>query len=155
MNIQGKTWYFDSICLLFRVILGGIFFYAGSVKILDPQGFAQAVYNYHLLAGWAINPLAIVLPWIEVIAGAGLVLGVFIHGGSLVISGMLAMFACALGFNLVRGLDISCGCFSTAHNAAPITWMYLVRDLLLMCMGICVFYFDSGRYAFKNMIQRQ
>jgi putative oxidoreductase len=141
------------LSLLFRLILGVIFVYAGLVKIADPLGFALALYNYHILPGWMINPLAICLPWIEVMVGAGLIAGIMISGGALVVSGMLVVFAVAIGIGLIRGLDITCGCFSTSVGAEPITWLYVARDLLLLGMGIHILLFDQGYASLARLIQ--
>jgi putative oxidoreductase len=141
------------LSLLSRLFLGAIFVYAGLVKIADPLGFAHALYNYHILPAWMINPLAICLPWVEVIIGTALLAGIMIPGGALVVSGMLALFAVALGISLIRGLDIACGCFSTSATAAPITWLYVVRDLALLGMGIHILLFDQGYASLTRLIQ--
>jgi putative oxidoreductase len=143
------------LSLLFRLILGVIFVYAGLVKIADPLGFAHVLYNYHILPGWMINPLAICLPWIEVMAGAGLLAGIMIPGGALVVSGMLAIFAVVIGISLIRGLGIACGCFSTSASAEPISWLYVARDLLLLGMGIHIFLFDQGYASLARLIRTQ
>ncbi|HEX9949643.1 MAG TPA: MauE/DoxX family redox-associated membrane protein [Thermodesulfobacteriota bacterium] len=141
------------LSLLFRWFLGTIFVYAGLVKIADPLGFALALYNYHILPSWTINPLAICLPWVEVIIGAGLLAGIMIPGGALVVSGMLAIFAVAIVVSLIRGLGIACGCFSTSVAAEPITWLYVVRDLLLLGMGVHILLFDKAYASLPRLIQ--
>ncbi|MCJ7664407.1 MAG: DoxX family membrane protein [Desulfobacterales bacterium] len=141
------------LSLIFRLILGVIFVYAGLIKITDPPGFAHALYNYHILPAWMINPLAICLPWVEVMAGAGLLAGIMIPGGALAVSGMLAVFAVVLGISLMRGLDVACGCFSTSSLAEPITWLYLARDLILLGMGIHILLFDQGSASLARLIQ--
>jgi putative oxidoreductase len=141
------------LSLLFRWFLGVLFFYAGFIKIVDPAGFALALYNYHILPGWMINPLAICLPWVEVMVGVSLLAGVMLLGGALVVSGMLAIFAVAIGISLIRGLDIACGCFSTSAGAEPITWLYVVRDLLLLGMGVHILFFDQRYASLARLIQ--
>jgi len=145
----------DILSFSFRVILGVIFLYAGIVKILDPGGFAQSIYNYQILPGRLINAVAIVLPWVEVLAGAGLVAGILIPGASLIVTGLLFVFFCALGISLMRGLDISCGCFSTLDKADPVTWMYLFRDGVLIGMGCFVFFFDQGCCSLGNLLRKR
>ena len=135
MKRQGMVTF---IVPVFRLVIGIIFLYAGAMKIADPAGFAQALYNYRLLPGWAINPLAITLPWVEGVAGASLLLGIRTLGGGVVASVLFAVFVAALGINLIRGLDISCGCFSAA---SPITWFHLAGDLLLL--GMCCLYLPA------------
>ena len=143
------------LSLLFRWCLGVIFVYAGLVKIADPQGFSHALYNYHILPAWLINPLAICLPWIEVLAGASLLVGIMISGGALVVSGMLAVFAVAIVVSLIRGLGITCGCFSTSASAEPITWLAVVRDLAFLGMGVHILFFDQGYVSLARLIQAQ
>jgi len=143
-----------AMSLLFRLLLGVIFLYAGIIKITDPLGFAQALYNYHILPGWMINPAAIILPWVELMVGASLLLGIWTQGGALLASGLLGIFACALIINLMRGLDTACGCFSTSTSAEPITWLYLVRDLTLLVMGIHVFLFDQGVASVERLFRK-
>jgi uncharacterized membrane protein YphA (DoxX/SURF4 family) len=142
------------VALLFRLALGAVFVYAGLVKGSDPQGFGQSIYNYQILPGWVITPMAILLPWVEVLVGASLLLGVLLRGGSLMASGLLAVFVIALIFNLARGLDIACGCFSTGSNEGAGTSIYLLRDLTLLAMGIHVFLLDQGLASFSRLAGR-
>jgi|Deesub1362A_J573_1020465.scaffolds.fasta_scaffold00270_4 uncharacterized membrane protein YphA (DoxX/SURF4 family) len=132
------------LALIFRLFLGGLFVYAGSIKVLDPGGFAQAVYNYRLLPGWAVNPVAIILPWVEIVTGTCLLLGIWIPGASLLASGLLSLFFLALTSSLARGLDIACGCFSTSRGSETVDIFYILRDLLLLGMAVWVFLFDRA-----------
>ena len=142
----------EKISLCFRMILGIIFFYAGLIKVMDPQGFALVVYNYHILPGFLINLTALILPWIEVIVGAALILGILVPGASLIVSSLLIVFLCAIAAALIRGLDVSCGCFNTSQDADPLTWMYLVRDTVLLAMAWFVFTYDQEHYGVANLI---
>ena len=133
--------------LICRLTLAIIFFYAGVEKILYPQEFAVAIYNYQLLPDYVINLLAIFLPWLEVLIAASLVIGIYTRGAALLSSLLFLIFATALTINLVRGLDISCGCFGA--SSGNISWFYLVRDLSLCCMSVFVLIYDRGwRYFF-------
>lgn len=144
----------DILSLCFRGILGCIFVYAGIIKILDPNGFALAVYNYHILPGCMINIVAVILPWVEVVTGSALLLGVMVSGASFVISFLLLIFFLALAVSLARGLDISCGCFSTSADADPITWMYLFRDVFLFAMACFVFTCDKGHCGLAAIVRK-
>ncbi len=70
-----------------------------------------------------------------------------------VASGMLAVFAVAIVVSLIRGLGITCGCFSTSAGAEPISWLYVVRDLLLLGMGVHILLFDQGYASLARLIQ--
>ncbi len=123
-----------------RWLLGAVFIYAASGKIADPAGFALSIANYQLLPAAWVNPLALFLPWLELICGLGLVTGVGRHGSSLMVVLMLAVFAVALGYSAYRGLDIHCGCFSTDGGGTPRLWLDLARDLVLLALALAVLY---------------
>lgn len=143
------------LSFIFRTALGVVFFYAGLVKSQDPGGFAQAIYNYRILPGWLINPVAVLLPWVEMVLGASLVLGIWVTGASLLASGFLGVFALALCLNLARGLDIECGCFSTGSSGPGNTLWYFLRDILLLAMAIEVVLFDREVGSVGRLIRRR
>jgi len=135
------------LALICRLTLAIIFFYAGIEKIIDPGDFAVAIYNYQLLPDCAINLSAIYLPWLEVLIAASLITGIFIRGAALISALLFLTFATALTINLVRGLNLSCGCFGA--SSGNISWLYPVRDLSLFCVSVFVLIYDRGwRYFF-------
>lgn len=115
-----------------RLAVGGVFLYAGALKLGDPGGFAQEIANYRLLPAALVGPVALALPGMEVAAGAALVTGVALRGGIVLIEAMLAVFVVGLVQAVGRGIDISCGCFGAASGERPIGWIEVVRDLVLM-----------------------
>ena len=99
--------------LLLRVVVGGIFLFAGAIKIADPAKFALAVGNYRVVPHVLTNLIAITLPWIELIAGAFVLVGIRLWAASTVIAGLTVLFFILISSALVRGLNIECGCFGT------------------------------------------
>jgi len=130
------------LALLCRLALGIVFFYAGIEKIIAPGEFAVAIYNYRLLPDWAVNVLAVFLPWLEVFVAAGLITGKCGRGSSLLSALLFLVFATGLTVSLIRGLDISCGCFGASK--ASINWLYLLRDGGLLIMSIFTLFADRG-----------
>ena len=126
-----------------RILLGAIFIYAGANKIIDPEGFARSIINYRILPLESINLLAIVIPWLELVGGGFLLLGLFTSGSALIIAFLTAIFLVALSSALIRGIDISCGCFSS-RSSNRINILYLFRDLTLFCFALVVL-FNSRR----------
>lgn len=118
-----------------RLILGVIFLIASADKIYHPSAFAQAIYNYQILPGSFINIGAIILPWLEVILGLFLIIGLWLPGTVVLTNLLLATFFGALVFNVARGLDVHCGCFSTSGEGTPATAWYLIRDAAFLLMG--------------------
>ncbi|MBC8432906.1 MAG: DoxX family membrane protein [Desulfobacterales bacterium] len=137
---ETKPWHLHRIfALLARLILGGIFIYASFDKILHPAAFAEAVYNYQVLPDGFINLTAIVLPWLELVLGSFLIIGFWLPG-TVVMSNLLLMtFTGALLFNMARGLDIGCGCFSTTTESAINLWTVL-RDTSFLIPAAYLFY---------------
>lgn len=142
-EIMVRTTALQASVAIVRTVLGIMFLYAGMTKIIDPAGFSLTVYNYHILPPSLVNITAIILPWIEVLAGTCLVLGLWIPGGALIVGVLLFIFTIALGFNLARGLDIACGCFSSSPTAERITWWYLLRDGSLLAAALGVLFWDA------------
>lgn len=97
--------------------LGGLLGYVGIAKLADPQGFAMELAGYRLLPAQANQTLAVILPWLELLCGAALVLGLWVRAAAMVSGALMLIFAAAVVTALARGLDISCGCFGTAHAA--------------------------------------
>jgi len=92
--------------LVCRWILGIVFIYASVYKIEMPLQFAKSIYNYQLIPDFAINAMAIFLPWIELFAGIGLIAGFFTPGSIRIIGGLLLIFMAAIIITLLRGIDI-------------------------------------------------
>jgi len=125
--------------LVARLVLGGVFIYASLDKIQHPELFAEAVYNYQLSPEVAVNLVALWLPWVELLSGGLLVLGVWVRGSSLILSGLMVVFLASLGINLARGLDIHCGCFTT-QGSDPLTIFTLLRDSLFLLLALFLFW---------------
>jgi len=117
-----------------RWVLGGIFVYAGAAKALDPAAFAEQIKNYHFAPWWAVHPTAIVLPWIELVAGLTLIGGIWVIEAVVVLSVLLGVFIVAAGSAMYRGLDIECGCFG---GEAKVGWSLIARNggLLVLAAG--------------------
>ena len=133
---------------LARLAVAGLFLAACVAKIRDPESFALAVHRYRILPEGLVNLMALLLPWIELTSGAA-VLAAPVRwraAGALIITGMLAVFTAAISLNLVRGIEASCGCFSTRADAAVSDAWNLVRNGALIWLALAVF-LDGFRRA--------
>jgi uncharacterized membrane protein YphA (DoxX/SURF4 family) len=126
----------DTIYLLLRVFMGLIFIWASWDKLLDPVAFARVVHNYQIIPSSMVNLVAIILPWIELTCGLLLILGLLTKGSIFIIDSLLFIFILALGFNLYRGFDISCGCFTLSAEAENTMLYTLIRDVALLIIGL-------------------
>ncbi|MFO7495996.1 MAG: cation diffusion facilitator family transporter [Desulfobacterales bacterium] len=121
-----------------RVFLGAVFLYASFDKILRPQAFAQAVYNYQVLPDGLVNLTALALPWLELLLGLGLISGAWVPGAAVMSAGLLTVFMGAMVFNQLRGLDVHCGCFSSDPGGGPAGPWTVVRDLSFWAVSVYV-----------------
>ena len=131
-----------AVGLVLRVYLGGVFIYASMHKINYPAEFAESIAAYQLVPYWALNPLALLLPWLELLGGVLLVLGVRTRAAAAAVGGMLAVFSLSVLVTLLRGIPVGCGCFSSVEE--PLGWDTLVRDLLWLAMAVRVYAWPSA-----------
>jgi len=118
-----------------RILLGAIFLYAAYDKILHPEAFSAIVQNYRILAPQLSNLAAIFLPWLEAVCGLALVAGILPRGAAAIATALMLVFIGALGFNLMRGLDVQCGCFSTSPAQGDVK-TDLVRDGAILILAV-------------------
>jgi putative oxidoreductase len=123
-----------------RLYIAGLFIYAGMYKINYAAEFAETIASYRLAPYWAVNFLAITMPWIELISGILLVCGIRVRSAIAVAGSLLVIFTLAIAINLIWQAPISCGCFHTLEDA--ISWKTLVRDLIWTAMAAQVFLYD-------------
>ncbi len=121
--------------LLLHFIFGGVFVYAGILKVADPMSFLDDVRSFDLIGDPFAAWLAMGLPWLEIFAGLAVMSGFLRSGGMLILNASLLIFLVAISISWWRGIDIRCGCFG--HSDATTSYRDLIlRDLLLLAVGI-------------------
>jgi uncharacterized membrane protein YphA (DoxX/SURF4 family) len=100
-----------------QFVLAAFFVVAGIAKMADPPAFAHEIHNYGLVPGRAVNAMALVLPWLEIIVGVALFLGIATRTSAKILGFLLIVFIAALSINLARGKAVDCGCFGTSAVA--------------------------------------
>jgi uncharacterized membrane protein YphA (DoxX/SURF4 family) len=128
------------LAFVFRVYVGGVFVYASMYKIIYAGEFADTIAGYQILPYWLVGLAAVALPWVELISGALLMLGVRSKSAAAAVGVMLVVFMVAIAVNLVRGTPIGCGCFHSAEE--EMSWVTLVRDMVWLLMTVHVYFFD-------------
>jgi putative oxidoreductase len=99
-----------------RVVFGGLFVISGALKALDPGAFLLNIRSFQMIDDPWAAVLALGLPWLEILAGAALVLGGLARGALLIFITSITIFLVALGRAWARGLDVTCGCFGNSGN---------------------------------------
>jgi uncharacterized membrane protein YphA (DoxX/SURF4 family) len=130
---------------LLALVVGLVFAYASLDKIWWPERFARIVYHYQVigpnavLPPWLPNLLAVVLPWVELLTGVALVVGLWRREAGLLTAVMLVVFIAAVGSTLVRGIDIeNCGCFSLDAQGRAAGLKLILQDLALLAGALVV-----------------
>jgi hypothetical protein len=135
----------DWLYTLCRWTLGGIYIYAGGTKLLEPEIFAVLIDAYGIVPEGLLMSVAIGLPFLEVIAGFGLLFD--IRGSLALMTGLLVLFMMVLGYGIWMGLDVDCGCFGPEDPEAGAFHglrLSLFRDLVMMA-GV-IFIYGWRRY---------
>ena len=140
-----------------QIALGAVFLAAAIPKIADPPAFAHMIYNYRLLPGVLVNALALVMPWVEFVVGLALVAGVWKREAALVAAALLVVFLGAIGWNLIRGHAIDCGCFdvrsagkSPEQLLSDMKWV-LLRDVGLLLLAAQILAATSPHVSARRM----
>jgi len=123
------------LATLARVACGAVFIYASYDKMSDPEKFGKLVAEYHVLPAVLVPLAAVVIPWLEFLTGICLAVGFRWREAALVFSALMGIYILSLGWNLIKGVEMNCGCFSL-DSTEKITWLTVGRDVLFLAMGL-------------------
>jgi len=126
------------LVLICRIFLGFLFIYASLEKILQPEEFAKQVGYYKALPFGLENLLAILLPWTELIVGICLLAGLLVDGATLLSIIMNLVFILAISQAMIRGIDITCGCFKVSADSEKLGLHTIIRDIIFLIMSFVV-----------------
>ncbi len=134
--------------------VGGLFIYAGWLKVGDPAAFARDISNFHLVP-WTVGvAMAFYLPWLEMICGAALFLGRLRVGAIAVLTALTGLFIGASLLARLRGIDVNCGCFGSASKDMTFGW-HLALDCAILGALIALWYWECSRPALERGQQRR
>lgn len=126
--------------------IGVLFIYAGASKLANPLLSAESVRNYDLIGDPWVVVLALLLPWVEVVAGSLLLIGCWLPGALSVVAGCAVMFLGAIGSAWARGLDISCGCFGGGgEGRGPVDYAIHSVGLVILLVACLWMWRQLGR----------
>lgn len=121
--------------VLWRVLLGTVFLFAGFSKlILPPAEVSANIQQYQILPPWLVALTAAVLPWVEVASGTALFIGFYTTWSARLIAAQLGCFSLLMVVVIVAGIPIDdCGCFGNLGlpETPP---QVLVRDLVMLAL---------------------
>ena len=134
--------------VVLRLIVGGIFAYAGYLKLKDPWAlFAMGIDSYHILPYSLVVLAAKTLPAVEVALGLWLMSGFWPRIPATIISLLLVVFFGAMVHAKIAGQQIDCGCFGPGD---PISKWTFLRDGALLTASLFVTWFAFRGLARKS-----
>jgi len=142
--------------LLSRLVLGGVLFAAGWLKIFTPAKSQMSVRAYEVLPISIANFLGIALPWLEVGFGILLILGIAVRLSAIVGGGLMIVFIAAISQAWARGLSIDCGCFGGGGTVDPGETKYLseiLRDIGLALLALYLVRYPLTRFALEKLVK--
>lgn len=127
------------LTLIARLVICGTFLLAALPKIQDPVAFAASVEGFRVMGGGLTQWVALILPWLELVVGFGLLIPQIRRGSGILIAILLIAFIGLHTSAWMRGLDVSCGCFGAhaASDAPNYLWLIL-RNTALLAACVCV-----------------
>jgi uncharacterized membrane protein YphA (DoxX/SURF4 family) len=140
------------IFLVCRLLIGGIFVWAGVEKILAPFAFSVAIYNYGFFPGQLIGLAAAILPWVEAIAGLCLLAGLNTKGAAIITSVLLLLFVGLIIISALLGLNIDCGCFGGVERKVGL--QTIAEDAALLIVSVAVLLFEKSPLSVHVLYRR-
>jgi len=119
-----------------RLVVGTTFIVSGAMKFPERAVFLDEVTKYNLLPDILAEIYGTALPWVEVIVGALLIMGLVLRLAAGI--GMLTALSLVIANSVVlyRGLNLECGCFG--NLAALQTRDAIVIDSILLVLAFLI-----------------
>lgn len=150
--------------LIVRLVLGVLFIYMGVQKVGHPVEFLKQIRLYEMLPespGIFLNGTALVLPWMEILCGTALILGLWVRGAAGLIGLMLGVFTPAI---LMRTLAIraeegtpflqiafDCGCGA----GEVVAWTKMLTNTGLLALALTGLVSRSRRFCLSLWFERR
>ncbi len=124
-----------SVGLAARVIVGAVLVYAGATKAAGPsEEFAIVIGSYDILSREMVLTAATFLPWVELLVGWSLILGLKLRAASISAGALFAAFLFALASVQMKGIQLpNCGCFGDAVHFTPLQALLFDTGLGVLC----------------------
>jgi uncharacterized membrane protein YphA (DoxX/SURF4 family) len=161
--MQSSPWNLrQAVIWIGRLVLGGIFIYAGYSKIFPPNhnlwpffilkfsislnlaNFATQVAAFKMLPPWGVDLVAHTLPFTEIALGLLLLIGWRLRIWAPVLTLIMIGFFVAVLRAFLLHMDINCGCFATPQ---PVNLQKVLEDAALsgLALLMTVFAYKEAR----------
>jgi uncharacterized membrane protein YphA (DoxX/SURF4 family) len=138
-----------------RLVTGVVWIWAGLLKLPHPEQSVQAVRAYQLLPGDVAITVGHLLPVLEVVVGACLVLGLLTRGAAAVSCLLFVAFIIGIISVWARDISIDCGCFGGGGYDPDAISKYpleIARDVALLALSAYLVWQGRTRLALDNVL---
>lgn len=139
------------VIALARILLGLLLIVTGALKVGHASDLATAIAGFRLLPGIVVAPMALVLPFLELMLGLYLVLGLFTRTTALLAAAQFLVYAAAIASAIVRDIPANCGCFGP-NDVATADWPHVAFDLTLAAVAAFIAYGAPGALALDRRL---
>lgn len=140
------------LVLVARIVLGFIFISFGIEKIFDPKNFVSEILNYQIMPVFSVNVMALILPWLELIAGIMLIFGIRLKANALISGGLMFIFIVAIAIAMIKGLDINCGCSSSHPQKVGLP--KLLENAGMFFLAAWIYYFPNAKLGLESFVSK-
>jgi putative oxidoreductase len=142
----------DAAVLVVRLLVGALLVVAGALKAGHSAELASSIANFRLLPAPIVGPLAVALPYFELLLGGYLIAGLFTRVAAAVATAQFVLYAAAIGSAVLRHIPANCGCFGPG-DAATADWPHVAFDLALAGASGFIAYGAPGALAFDRKLR--
>jgi uncharacterized membrane protein YphA (DoxX/SURF4 family) len=140
---------------IFRVLLGLLFIISSISKIQTPAKFMDSIDAYKIVPESLVYPMAMVVPWLQILAGMMFILDIYSQSAALILSGLLTAYIIAIAQAFARGFSMECGCFDMIPWIEDkVGWSAIIRDAIFLCMSGSVFLFGTNSVNVYGLIKK-
>ncbi|MFC1864997.1 thrombospondin type 3 repeat-containing protein [Chloroflexota bacterium] len=140
----------EKVLLASRLILGSIFIAASIGKLQHPGEFTTLVASYNILPYALAAIYGYLVPWVELIIGAFLILGLFTRIASALSIPIVISFIIASSHKLLIGAGGGCGCFG---DVMPLTMTQSLNlDALMLLATIPLILHKTSLLSVRQLL---
>lgn len=142
----------EAAVLIVRVLLGGLLVAAGLLKVGHATELAATIAGFRLLPPVIVGPLALALPYFELLLGGYLIAGLFTRTVAAIATVQFVAYAGVIASAVVRHISANCGCFGP-NDSATADWPHVAFDLMLAVASAFVALRGPGALAVDRKLR--
>jgi uncharacterized membrane protein YphA (DoxX/SURF4 family) len=138
-GLWSRQGFSGAVLVILRAVIGALFLWSGSLKLGNPYATLISIYGYELIGPRVSLVIAVLLPSVEIAIGACLLAGIMVEGAFCFASLLGLAFAVAAGSIMLRGIEVSCGCFGASDKSVSLRTIFISGGVLAgAVLGYCL-----------------